>query len=177
VLTYAVIRPGYVSFIYGGGLTRSLAWLFALIAILLILKCFSTEKIRDAIPIPILFALTAYCHLESAWFLVFSFILLVLFLKRTRKGLYLFLYTGFVSLILTSFYLIRTISVYGFSTLASAFTAGQFNFIYSVLKFFQFNFTTELFFPMFSAFAFIGVFALLASKNISCRYGCFPFSS
>jgi hypothetical protein len=165
VLIYALIRPGYEWFIYGGGLTRSMGWLFALLAILQILKFYETKKFHDAIFISILFSLTILCHLEIGWFLVLSFLLLTFFLNRSRNGFFSFLLVGIATLLLTSFYWIRLVSHYGWSIISTVFHSGQFNFFYSLLKIFQFNFTGEVFFPVISVFALLGIFVAIASRN------------
>lgn len=165
VLTYALIRPGYNSFIYGGGLNRSMAWLFALLSILQLLHFFSTHKFRDALLPPVFFSLAVFCHLEIAWFLAFSFVLLFLFYQRSRTGFLTLFLIGIAVIALTAVYWFRIIHLYGFQTLINAFQTSHLNISDALVKFLRFGFTEEIVFPLLGAFAFIGFFAALAAKK------------
>lgn len=165
VITYALIRPGYDSFIYGGGLNRSMAWLFATIAILQLLTYFSTKKIRDAIWLPVFFSLVVFCHLEIAWLLAFSFVLLFIFYQRTRTGFLTLFLVGVAVIVLTSVYWFRIVHLYGFQTFINAFQTSHFSISDALVKFLRFGFSEEIVFPLLGAFAFIGFFAAIASKK------------
>lgn len=165
VLTYALIRPGYNSFIYGGGLNRSMAWLFALLAILQLLHFFSTHKFRDALLPSVFFSLAVFCHLEIAWLLAFSFVLLFIFYQRSRAGFLTLFLIGIAVIALTAVYWFRIIHLYGFQTFINAFQTSHLNISYALVKFLLFGFSEEIVFPLLGAFAFIGFFAAIASKN------------
>ncbi|MCL5256969.1 MAG: hypothetical protein M1319_04125 [Chloroflexi bacterium] len=87
VFTFALLPRSYEWTIMGGGLTRSLGFLFAVLALH---QAYLLYTRRNWIHLPlaaVLSGLTAISHIEMAWFLAFSLVLLALFYGRYRSGI------------------------------------------------------------------------------------------
>jgi hypothetical protein len=86
VFAFALIPRGYIWLLMGGGLTRSLGFLFALLALYYVYRVYKEEK-QPAVALATLFCgLTVLSHLETAWFLAFSAAIFFVAFGRTRQA-------------------------------------------------------------------------------------------
>jgi hypothetical protein len=84
---FAVLPHTFVWFIVGGGLTRSLGFLFALLALSQILRCYTTGHTRYVLTAGALVGLTILTHLEMTFFLFFSALVISAYFGRSRAAL------------------------------------------------------------------------------------------
>jgi len=86
VFAFALIPRGYIWLLMGGGVTRSLGLLFAILALYAVCRVYR-EGNRPAIAWAALFCgLTVLSHLETAWFLAFSIAIFFVAFGRTREA-------------------------------------------------------------------------------------------
>lgn len=86
-IIFALLPRGYRWLIMGGGLTRSLGFLFALLAIQQTYLLYRQRKKRYFVGAALCGALTVLSHPEVAWYLGYSFATLVICYGRRRTAL------------------------------------------------------------------------------------------
>ena len=86
VVIFAVLPRSFKWLIMGGGLTRSLGFLFALLAIHQVYLLYTRRQKRFVLTSIILAGLTVLTHPEIAWFTAFSCALLFIGYGRNRQG-------------------------------------------------------------------------------------------
>lgn len=87
VLAFALVPRSYIWMLMGGGVTRSLGFLFALLTIRLLYALYTERRWRWVAPVSLAAALTAMSHLGTAPFVAFSGILFLLAYGRHRHAL------------------------------------------------------------------------------------------
>lgn len=86
-LAFALVPRSHNWEIMGGGLTRGLAFFFAILALWQTYRAF-TRRSRTSLILASLFgALTCVSHIEMAWFLIFSSAVFLMAFGRSRRGL------------------------------------------------------------------------------------------
>ncbi len=158
---YALLPASFVWLIMGGGITRSLGLLFAILALIAVLAMCREPRLSYLLLSIAFCSLTVLSHPEIAWFLFLSSILVVIFYGMHKKSiLYAFL-TAIGVLLLTSPWWITILHRFGFSQFLDAFrTAGSIN-----LSLFVLNFSAELFASIILVLAFIGIFSDIARRK------------
>jgi hypothetical protein len=159
---YALIPDSYIWLIMGGGISRSLGVLFAILSILFVWEMFKNNKVRDLLLASVFCSLTILSHPSISVFVFMSALLIFLFYGRNKKGL---LYAGLTIigvLLVTSPWSVTIIQRYGISLLTSAFgTGGIINL--SIITFFFL--AGSPFSNIFSIVALFGLFAELARRK------------
>ncbi len=86
-LFFALLKPGYEWLIMGGGLTRSPAMFFSLLALDRYLALIQSEdkRTRRIISVIIFYSLTFLSHMEIGWFTTYSLFLLWFFMAGHGK--------------------------------------------------------------------------------------------
>lgn len=87
VAAFALIPRSFIWLIMGGGLTRALGVLFALLALEQVYRLYRNPGERTLFLAALFSAATVLSHLQTGWFLVFSIVVFWLFLGRTRAGI------------------------------------------------------------------------------------------
>ncbi|MBA3521362.1 MAG: hypothetical protein H0T90_02505 [Gemmatimonadales bacterium] len=87
VLAFALLPRSFIWMLMGGGLTRSLGFLFALVTLLQLYRLYTRQDWRLVPGVAVGAALTALSHLGTAPFLTFSSVLLLLAYGRHRHAL------------------------------------------------------------------------------------------
>jgi len=124
VLAFALIPRSFMWLLMGGGVTRSLGFLFAILALYFVHKLYAKQD-RSALPWAIgLSALTVLSHLETGWFLAFSIGVFFLAFGRRRQGVIdsVILATG--TLAATSIWWIQILAMHGFEPITTVSGAG-----------------------------------------------------
>lgn len=87
VIAFALLPRSFLWLIMGGGLTRSLGFVFALLALWQAHALYTRSSGRALVGTTLCCSATALSHLEMAWFAAFSIALFFLFFSRQRAGL------------------------------------------------------------------------------------------
>jgi hypothetical protein len=166
-LFFALLKPGYEWLIMGGGLTRSPAMFFSLVALDRYLALIQTDekRTRKILEVAIFYALTFLSHMEIGWFTTYSLALLWFFKGRTWKNFISSTIIAAGAFIATSPYWLQVMQHHSLQPfLAGLFSGGYSPFI-SVFELFYFNFTEELIFPILATIALIGVVIALIRRE------------
>jgi hypothetical protein len=171
VLAFALVPRSFMWLLMGGGVTRSLGFLFAILALYFVHRLYAKED-RRALPWAVLLsALTVLSHLETGWFLAFSTGLFFLAYGRNRRGLEdsIVLATG--TFALTSVWWIQILLIHGleplttvFGTGGSIFSGGQAT-RDAYLGLLRVISTSEPLFPLIGVLAAFGGLACLSSRR------------
>jgi hypothetical protein len=86
VFAFALIPRSFIWLLMGGGVTRSLGLLFAVLALHQAYQLYTKRKPVYAATTALLAGLTVLCHLETGWFLAFSLALFFAFYGLNRQG-------------------------------------------------------------------------------------------
>lgn len=125
VFTFALLPRSYEWMIMGGGLTRSLGFLFAVLALHQAYQLY-TQRDWRYLPLAATFAgLTVLSHIEMAWFLAVSIALLALAYGRYLDGIRYSLVLGCGAILVSAPWWVAVVMQHGIAPfLASAETGG-----------------------------------------------------
>lgn len=171
VLAFALVPRSFMWLLMGGGVTRSLGFLFAILALYFVHRLYAKAD-RRALPwAMVLSALTVLSHLETGWFLAFSIGLFFLAFARNRRGIEdsFVLATGTIAL--TSIWWVQVFLMHGLEPLATVFGTG--GSIFSggdatrdaYLGLLRVISTSEPLFPLIGVLAAFGALACVASRR------------
>jgi uncharacterized membrane protein len=124
-LAFAVLPRSFNWEIVGGGLTRSVGLLFALLALhqgYLLLK---NSDARRILPTAVLAALSLMSHPETGWLVAFSLVMFSLACGRNRRGLGLGLAVGATAAVLSAPWWGTVIARHGLDPFLSASQSGR----------------------------------------------------
>jgi hypothetical protein len=164
-LAFTIIPPSYEWLIMGGGLTRSPAVLFSILALGQFVRALKTESRRTIILAILFTCLTGYCHMEVLWVTVVFMGLVVLISARQRKGWLVLIATGCGAAMLMAPYVLYVINLHGVSPFISAMQSGQFNWAASIGKLLLVDITGEYFFTPILVFAMLGFGRALLTRD------------
>jgi hypothetical protein len=164
VFAFALLPRAFEWLIMGGGLTRSMGLLFALLALHQALKLYRSRDKRFAISTALLAALAVLSHPETALLTALSIGVLFLFAGRNRDGWTLSILVASGVTILTLPWWGTVIARYGFSPLLSAAQTGD-QAWYSWFALVLFNFTDEPLLQVLGFMGLLGLFACLAQRR------------
>lgn len=165
VFVFALISSTYTWQIMGGGLTRSLAFFFTILAMGAYLKWAKQHRWLDYLLLILFTAFTALSHLEMLWMLGLSFVLFFFLFQRDWKQFGLALLAGIGVLILTAPWWATVIHLHGLSPFLQALHSGGFNLIGPIGSLFVVNPGQDLVQSLFTLLAFIGAIVLLKEKD------------
>lgn len=124
VLAFALIPRSFMWLLMGGGVTRSLGLLFALLALYTVHRIYA-HRDRTVLPYAcVLSALTVLSHLETGWFLAFSTAFFFLAFGRNRQGLIDSTLLAGGTLVLTAVWWLPVILMHGLEPLSTVAGAG-----------------------------------------------------
>jgi hypothetical protein len=169
--TFAVLPRSFLWLIMGGGLTRSIGFMFAILTLWQVHQVYTRRAWRNVVWATILASLTVLSHLGTAPFVAFSAILLLLFFGRHRFGVYASVVIALGTVILTAPWWVSVAAAHGFAPFAAAGATGGTIFnstsrgqALTKLAFFGLG-TAEPLFPVIGALAIIGAFASLTRRG------------
>lgn len=168
---FAFLPRAFSWLIMGGGVTRSLGFLFAILTLACAYQLFTAPHPRLIIWTSLWSALTVLTHPEAAAQTAFAAILFLLFFDRTRSGFLHACTTGGLTLLLTAPWWTLMLARYGLEPfLAAAQATGddRSDLINLVLRFvlpFRFEFAEEALLPIISVFGLLGLFSALGKRN------------
>lgn len=167
-LIFALVPRAFDWLIMGGGITRSMGLLLALLAMRQAYILFSSRSSKSLLPMIALSSLVVYTHPEATIHTILTSLLFFLWKGCSRKGL-LFLAAIAVGVALvTSPWWLTIITRYGvnpFLAAAKAARQDSYNAFAGIFVLFRFDFADEPYVSLISALGLIGFFYLLAKKK------------
>jgi hypothetical protein len=171
LFTFAVLPRSFLWLIMGGGLTRSLGFLFAILALWQVHRAYARQAWRHVAWATVFASLTVLSHLGTAPFVAFSAALLMWFTGRHRFGVYASLAVALGTAVLTAPWWVTVAATHGFAPFAAAGATGGTVFsthsrgeALGKLAFFGLG-TAEPLFPIIGALAILGSFASLTRRG------------
>jgi hypothetical protein len=164
VLIFALIPASYDWLIMGGGLTRSMGFLFSLLTLHQAVLLYQSKN-KFCIPgVSIFAAITVLSHPEASIQTITGVLVLFWFYGRHRQGIIHSIITSISVLVLSSPWWLTVIMNHGLSPFLAAGQTSWHNLgiIYQVWKF---NFTGEIGLTITGVLALVGLFFLLTKKE------------
>jgi hypothetical protein len=164
-IAYALLLPAFEWLVMGGGLTRSLATLFALGTLHQTAVACKSKSNWATVLSGFLLGFTVLSHLEIAMVTFVTIILFFVFLTRKREEWgRLALISGIAGLIALP-YIVAVTSKHGITPFISAFQAGEFELVRIITKFLSLSYTGEVYYTPFTVIAFLGLWGCFAEKK------------
>ena len=163
---YALLPKGYQWLILGGGVTRSFGALFGILALIFVIRFVGSGGRIAAILGSIFSGFTVLSHPEWAWFLFYSigiFIILKIIAKENRvvfRSFLIFLGTTVIILPWLLMILYRHGRTIYLPLLDSGFSRWD-----DVIRLVLFEWSGEVFFPVFTLLSIVGIFVLVKEKE------------
>jgi len=168
--TFAVLPRSFLWLIMGGGLTRSLGFLFAILTLWQLHRTFTRQAWRHGALATLFASLTVLSHLGTSPFVAFSAVLMVLCFGRIWPNVRASLVIATGTVVLTSPWWATVAAVHGFGPFFAAGATGGTVFgthrgeALTKLAFFGLG-TAEPLFPLIGALAILGAFATLTRRG------------
>jgi hypothetical protein len=170
LVTFAVLPRSFLWLIMGGGLTRSMGFFFAILALWQLHRVYSSQMWRHVAWATLFASLTVLSHLGTAPFVAFSAVLMLLSFGRTWRSVRASLVVVAGTDVLTSPWWASVAATHGFAPFIAAGATGGTVFgthrgeALTKLAFFGLG-TAEPLFPLIGALAILGSFAALTRRG------------
>ena len=163
-LAFTCLPRSFVWLIMGGGLSRSLGFLFAILALDQIYVLFKRGHRRYLVGAILFSALTILSHPEVSWFLFCSAAFFGLWYGRNWSGIrHALLVCGGVILLILP-WLLTVVQMHGYQPLLAAFQVRK-DSTFPLVQLLLFTYTEEAFTDLLGALAFLGLFSELFKKH------------
>lgn len=164
ILVFTLIPTTFNWAIMGGGVTRSIAFLFALLALHFLFKLYEGKKSIALIWAAIFVSLSILAHPETGFHTAASVPVFWLFFGRNKKGALQTLMITLLTLLLTAPWWLTVVMRHGFTPFTAAFlTAGQDG--NAFVDLFNFTITDEFGIRSIALLGLIGLFLFLTRKR------------
>jgi hypothetical protein len=124
VLAFALVPRSFIWTLMGGGLTRSLGFLFALVSVRLLYTTYTQRRWRDVPLLALAAAATVLSHLGTAPFVAFTGVLFLLAYGRDRQAFGMSLAAAAGALVLTAPWWLTVVHMHGFGPFLAASATG-----------------------------------------------------
>ncbi|MHB8682907.1 MAG: hypothetical protein ACYC9X_01105 [Dehalococcoidia bacterium] len=165
VLFFALLPPSFTWMIMGGGLTRALGFLFAILAIREVRLMYLRAAPRRVALVAILAALTVLSHLEMAWLVCLTAMLFFVAYGRNRRGLLMSVLVGLATLALTAPWWLTVVTHHGIAPFVAAAHSTGSSWWHPIALLVQFNTTGEPLFPVLGMLTALGVVVCLKHRQ------------
>ena len=171
VFAFALIPRGYIWLLMGGGVTRSLGFLFALLALYYVYQVYKEGRPSAIVLASLFCGLTVLSHLETAWFLAFSSAIFFVAFGRSRRAMTSSLFVAIGTVVVAAPWWASVLAEHGTEPfLAAAGTGGT---IISggeatrgaYLGLLRFVSTSEPLFPFLGTLALFGALACIVTRR------------
>ncbi len=162
---FAMVPRGFAWLIMGGGLTRGFGVAFALLTIHAAYLLFTRRRWRFAASATLFGSLGLLSHIEMTWFAAFSSAILFAAYGRHRMGVLASIAVCAGVALFTSPWWLTVIARHGLEPFVSAMNARNVSSSNPLVVFIGFRFTSELLFPLASAFGVLGALVCLSSRR------------
>jgi hypothetical protein len=167
-LAFAVVPRAFAWLIMGGGMTRSLGFLLAILALHQAYLLFSSYSKQRLILTAIFSGLVVLTHPEATVHTFIGATFFYLWKNRTIQGAIYAVIVGISTLAISTLWWVTILIRHGASSFQAAMSASSENSIDSILRFialFKFEFTDEPFMQLIAVFGLIGFFILIAQRK------------
>jgi hypothetical protein len=167
ILAFAFLPRTFEWHVTGGGITRSLGFIFAILTLVFVLRLYKNTGVKNTLFCILFGALTLLTHPEAAVHTAISAGVFYLWTNRSGKGLVASLGIALGVLSLSSPWWLTVILRHGTGPFQAAFAAvgaDSVNLLARVFVGFLFVFTDEPYLTLISVFALIGLFASLVRR-------------
>lgn len=165
VFAFALLPRTFQWLIMGGGLTRSVGFVFALLTLIAVHDLYVRGS-RTSLLFTILFAsLTILSHPELAFFTAYSTALMFFFLSRNRAGVVHSCVAAAGILLLTSPWWVSVIRYHGIGPLLAASQTGSGTWSANALSLLVFDFTEEPFMTLLGFLGLLGAVVCVVEKR------------
>jgi hypothetical protein len=171
VVAFALIPRTYTWLLMGGGVTRSFGLLFAILAMYCVVRVYRDGRFSAVLPASVFAGLTVLSHLETAWFLAFTCLLLFVAYGRSRQGIGNSALIGAGTLAIAMPWLLSVLLQHGLEPFVvvsgsggSVFSGGEATRA-AYMGLLSFAPTSEPMFPLWGALALVGAIVTLSSRR------------
>ncbi|HEU4758434.1 MAG TPA: hypothetical protein VFT91_00495 [Dehalococcoidia bacterium] len=166
VFAFALLPRSFNWEIVGGGLTRSLGFLLALLALHQGYLLYTRRRTRFVLTTAALASLAILSHLEMGWLVAYSLALFLVAFGRDARSVRHSVLLAALVLVMTAPWWATVIARYGAGPLLSAAQAGGHTwYSWGLARLIRFDFTEEPFLPLLAALGLLGVLACLADRR------------
>jgi hypothetical protein len=171
VAAFGLIPRSFIWLIMGGGVTRGLGLLLAILALRSVHLLYTKGERRHLWSAILLSGGTVLTHLETAAFLAFSIAVFWLFLGRTRRSAVDSLLLAGGTLALASPWLIAVVTRHGLDPFLGAFSSGSSVFSggevtrFALLALARMVWTSEAFFPLIGVLGVVGALISISRRQ------------
>ncbi|MFN2520466.1 MAG: hypothetical protein ABR525_05400, partial [Candidatus Limnocylindria bacterium] len=163
LFAFALFPSGFVWLVMGGGLTRSLGFLFAVAALGSLRSFLGSPRPSTGAGTAVLSALTLVSHIEMAWFLAFSSGLLVVAHGRSAAAARGVVAIGGAALVLAAPWWAVALARHGPGPFLAAATTGALS--DPVQQLLRFRETAEPYFPLLAGLSILGMAVCVARRD------------
>jgi hypothetical protein len=167
---FAIVPRSFIWLLMGGGVTRGLGMLLALLALHEVHRTFTTYRMRYAFSAALLSGLTVLAHLETGWFLAFSIAIFFLWFGKERHSVISSVVIAGGTLLVTSPWLIAVVQRHGTEPFLAANSSGGSVFSggaitdYALTSLARLVSTSEPFFPLIAMLGAVGLLCAVRHK-------------
>ncbi len=161
---FALLPPGFMWMIMGGGLTRAFGFLLALLALHQVHEMYARKQLWRSLPAGIFSALTLMSHLEMAWLVALSSLLFFIAYARDAHGIRSSLVVAVLGGALSAPWWATVIAYHGPGPLLSALHSGSYP-LAGAFALLQSGPTVEPLFALVAGLALLGGFACVANRR------------
>ena len=165
VTAFSMLPATFQWMIMGGGVTRSLGFAFALLAIAQMNRMYERPTLARALGAALLASAASLSHLEMGLVVAYSALVLFVAKGRTADGLRATIITGGATLLLTAPWWVTIFARHGIGTIVAAAQSGSPKPLQPLFLLLQFHATVEPYFPLLAALALLGIASLLARRE------------
>lgn len=167
-LAFAMVPRTFDWLIMGGGITRSIGLLFAILAFWQGYKFILKHRTENFILFVLFATLVVYSHPEAAIHVAIGMAIFYLVSGRTRNGFIFLVAAAGAIAILTAAWWVIVLQRYGTEPFLAASAAARqdsYNQLVGLVIFFRYYFTDEPFTAIFASIGLLGLFRLLAQRS------------
>ncbi|MFC2064739.1 ArnT family glycosyltransferase [Chloroflexota bacterium] len=164
ILIFSLIPASFDWLIMGGGITRSLGFLFFLLTVLFLFRTYTQYRLSNLILSGVFAGMTILSHPEHALHTAISGFVIFLFFGRNKKGLIHSIVIGFLAFLFSAPWWSFVLRNFGISPYLNASSTGYHNF-QAIINFITFDFTHEIGLRSIGFLSFLGVFLLISRKQ------------
>lgn len=164
-LVFATIPSAFDWLIMGGGITRSLGFLFGLLSIREIYLLFTTSENKRIFTAALFSSLTILSHPEAPIHIIGVAVVFFFILARNKYGIYKGLAVALLILLMTSLWWSQMVVIHGLTPFLSAVGTGGYQSFVDLVIFLKYNFSGEPYVTIISASAMLGFFYMLIKKE------------